>query len=139
MPEGFFAHGELTGRIIDCFYATYRELGGGFSEHVYQRALQIVLLENGLKARRSVEFDVQFHGQSVGTCEADLIVEGTILLEVKAMQEIEAWSQGQLLNYLKALGGGVGILLNFGPRGARFKRMVMGNPANSLPNLRPPA
>ena len=64
-----------------------------------------------------------------------MVVNNTILVEIKAGQRLEAYAQAQLLNYLKAAGGGVGLLLNFG-RHPEHKRMVMGNPFNSLPLLR---
>ena len=128
-------HGELTHQIIECFYATYRELGSGFSERVYQRALQIVLTENGLRAGYNVEMEVHFHGKLLGTFFADLVVNETVLIEVKAKETLKGPDVGQVINYLKAAGGGVGLLLNFSPVAPEFKRIVQGDPLRSLPRM----
>ena len=71
-----------------------------------------------------------------GTFYADLVVEGLVLVEVKAAAAIEAYAEAQLLNYLKAAGGGVGLLLNFGRRVEYRRRVVGDDPSNSLPVLR---
>ncbi len=130
-----FAHGELTGRILGCFYATYADLGHGFSEVVLGRALTITLEEAGMRVARSVPLQVHFRGHMIGSFFADLIVDRTVLIEVKATATIENYAIAQTLNYLKVAGGGVGLLLNFG-RKPEFKRLVIGDPFNSLPALR---
>jgi GxxExxY protein len=119
-------HGDLTERIIGCFYAVYRELGPGFSETVFRRAMMIALREAGLRAEEEVRLQVNFRGVVIGTFFADIIVEGAVLVEIKALPEIDNRSIGQLLNYLKVAGGGVGLLLNFGRR-AEFNRKIVGN------------
>jgi GxxExxY protein len=129
-----FPHGDLTGRVIGCFFDVFGELGHGFSEKVLQRALAIVLHEAGMQVLQEVPIQVHFRGRSIGDFYADLIVERVLLVEVKSGKTIEGYAEAQLLNYLKAAGGGVGLLLNFGRR-PEFKRMVMGNPAKSLPFL----
>ena len=136
MATSTLPHGDLTKIIIQCFFDVFRELGSGFSERVYQRALRIVLIEHGLRVGYNVGITVVFHGQNIGEFFADLVVNETILLEIKAKPEIEPRDLGQVINYLKASGGGVGLLLNFGPKSADFKRVVQGDPLNSLPNLR---
>jgi GxxExxY protein len=132
-----FAHGELTGRILDCFYGTYTDLGlgHGFSEAVLGRALTITLDEAGMRVARSVPMQVHFRGHVIGSFFADLIVDRTVLVEIKATATIENYAIAQTLNYLKVAGGGVGLLLNFG-RKPESKRLVMGDPFNSLPALR---
>jgi GxxExxY protein len=127
-------YADITARIIGAFYEVHRELGYGFSEHVYRRATGIVLRQNGLEAAEERIISVTFRGCNVGTFYADIIVAGVILVEVKASDGIENYATAQTLNYLKAAGGGVGFVLNFG-REATFKRLVMGDPANSLPSL----
>jgi GxxExxY protein len=129
------AHGELTGRILGCFYATYADLGHGFSEEVLRRALTITLQEAGMRVARSVPLQVHFRGHMIGSFFADLIVDRTVLIEVKATARIENYAIAQTLNYLKVAGGGVGLLLNFG-RKPESKRLVIGDPFNSLPALR---
>jgi len=127
-------HGDLTDRILNCFFQTFGELGHGFSELVLSRALEIVMTEAGLSVLREPELDVQFHGHLIGRFRADLIVNRTVLIEVKGAATLERYVESQVLNYLKACGGGVGLILNFG-RKPEFKRLVMGDPTNSLPSL----
>ena len=129
-----FAHGELTGRIIEGFRITHQELGSGFSERVCREALGIVLGERGLRVRTEASLRVHFRGRCIGSFFADMVVNETVLLEIKAGQALEGYAQAQLLNYLKAAGGGVGLLLNFG-RVPEHRRMVMGDPFKSLPAL----
>jgi GxxExxY protein len=128
------AHGDVTGRIIAGFFEVYNELGHGFSEVVYRRALAIVLRAAGLDVAEEVSLHVHFRGPVIGTFRADLIVNGVVLVEVKVAATIDSYAEAQVLNYLKAAGGGIGMLLNFG-RQAAFKRLVMGDTVNSLPFL----
>ena len=136
--ESKFPFGALTYQIIAEFLEVFRELGHGFSEAVYCRALAIVLLEPGFEVAVEHELPVMFHGQVIGAFKADIIVNQSIILEIKATQTIENHAIAQGLNYLKAAGGGVGPVLNFGKK-PEHKRLVMGdNPADSLPLLRTP-
>ena len=128
-------HSELTGRILECFYDAYGELGHGFSEAVLRRALALVLEQAGMEVSREAPLEVIFRGRSIGTFYADLIVDRTVLVEIKASATIEGYAVAQTLNYLKVAGGGVGLLLNFGHK-PEFKRLVMGEPSNSLPLLK---
>ncbi|HXW08083.1 MAG TPA: GxxExxY protein [Vicinamibacterales bacterium] len=125
----------LTERVIGVFYSVYRELGFGFSEAVYRRAMAVALRDEGLQAFESVWIDVAFRRRIIGRFCADLVVDGVLILELKATEDIDRYAECQILNYLKAAGGGVGLVLNFG-RTPRFKRMVMGDPHDSLPALR---
>jgi GxxExxY protein len=127
-------HAALTDRILNVFFKTFEELGHGFLESVLSRAMQIALTEAGMQVLKEHELDVQFHGHTIGRCFADLIVDRTVLIEVKGTSTIEGYAEAQILNYLKMCGGGVGLLLNFGRR-PQFKRFVMGDPTNSLPVL----
>jgi GxxExxY protein len=126
MSAVVLVHRELTERIIGCFFEVYGELGPGFSEPVLRRALMIVLQQAGLRAEEEVRLQVYFRGHVIGTFFVDIVVEGTVLVEIKALPEIDSRSVGQLLNYLKAAGGGVGLLLNFGRR-PEFSRKIVGN------------
>ena len=139
MPTGFrsstLPHSELTEQIIRGFHDVVHELGCGFSEKVQQRALAIVLEDRGLRVETGLGLTVEFRSKLIGTFYPDLIVDRTILIEVKATTSIDDSAVAQILNYLKAAGGGVGLLLNFG-RKPECKRFVVGDPANSLPRLR---
>jgi GxxExxY protein len=129
-------HADITGRIVAAFYEVYAELGYGFSEVVYRRAVAIVLRHNGLDAIEERMISVMFRGSAIGTFYADITVSGVVLVEVKASSTIEKYAEAQILNYLKAAGGGIGLLLNFG-REATYRRFAMGDdPIDSLPALR---
>ena len=116
-------HEELTERIIGVFYRVYNELGYGFLEKVYERALAFEFREAGLSFERQVPIKVLYKGEAMGDYVADFIVEGKVIVEVKAMIGLTGIDEAQLLNYLKATGNGVGLLLNFG-RKAEVKRKV---------------
>jgi GxxExxY protein len=126
---------EITDRIIAAFFEVYRELGYGFSEHVYRRAIALVLRQAGIDTVEEQAITVVFRGSIIGTFYADVIVAGVILVEIKASNAIENYAQAQTLNYLKAAGGGIALLLNFGKE-PTFKRFAMGDTRNSLPALR---
>ena len=128
-------HAELTNTIIGAFYDVANELGHGFSERVLCRAMAIALRERGLAVRSEADLPVHFRGRLIGVFQADLVVEETVLLEVKVNTEVQAYAEVQLMNYLKAAGGGLGLLLNFGRR-AEVRRRVVGDAVNSLPLLR---
>lgn len=115
-------HADITQRVIKCFLSVYAELGGGFVESVYRKALLVALLEEGLKARAEVSLKVMFRGQVVGDFKADIIVEDVVILELKAGSQLAGEHLAQLINYLKASGIQVGLLANFGPKGMQHKR-----------------
>jgi len=116
-------HEDLTHRIIGVCLEVFRELGHGFSEAVYHRALMIALLQAELKAERDVRFAVMFRGQNVGDYVADIVVEGLVIIEVKALASLLKEHQAQVINYLKGTGQAVGLLVNFGAKTLEFKRL----------------
>ena len=95
-------HAELTETIIGVFYGVYNELGFGFLESVYRKALHMALVEKGLKAEAEVPVPVFFRGVNVGDFRADLVVNGCVLLELKTAEIIVIAHEAQLLNYLRA-------------------------------------
>ena len=107
-------YADITERIIAAFYEVHRELGYGFSEAVYRRATGIVLRQKGLETTEERTISVTFRGACIGTFHADIVVAGVILIEVKASETIERYGTAQILNYLKAAGGGVGLLQIWG-------------------------
>ena len=112
---------ELTERIIKVFFLVYNELGYGFLEKIYERALAFEFRKEGLVFERQVPIKVLYKGESMGDYYADFIVEGKVIVEVKAIKEIGDAEGIQLLNYLRATGKEVGLVLNFG-REAEIKR-----------------
>jgi GxxExxY protein len=117
-------HGEITREIIGAFFDVYGELGYGFVESVYQRALPIALAARGVRSVREVPMGVMFRGEPVGHYRADLIVEGKVIVESKVAERVLPVHEMQLLNYLKATGITVGLVLNFGPK-ATFRRLLL--------------
>jgi GxxExxY protein len=120
-------HGNLTREIIGAFYDVYNTLGYGFVESVYQRALPIALQKRRLRSERELPLTVRYEGITVGTYRADLVVEEKVIVESKVADKIVPVFEMQLLNYLKATGISVGLILNFGPR-ATFRRMYLSSP-----------
>ena len=118
-----FKYAELTQKIIGVFYDVYNELGIGFLESVYQKSLALALESTGLTVCSRVDIPVWFRGHQVGHFEGDLLVERCVLLELKAARALDSSHQAQLLNYLRATGIEVGLLLNFGPK-PEFKRLA---------------
>ena len=118
-----FPLGELTKLIIGAMFEVYNILGSGFLESVYANALAVELRLRGLRVERNVMFEIFYRGIPVGRYVADLIVESQVVVETKVARAIEAPHRAQLLNYLRATGLEVGLVLNFGPS-AQFKRVV---------------
>ena len=116
-------HEELSKQIIKIFYHVYNELGYGFLERVYQNALFLALKEEGLEVEPQRKIKVWFRGFEVGDYFADLIVNDTIILELKATECLVDEHEAQLLNYLRGTEIEVGLLLNFGKK-PQVKRKV---------------
>jgi GxxExxY protein len=121
-----YKHSELTEAIIGVFYEVYNELGFGFLESVYRNSLRLALLEKGLSVEQEVAVSVFFRGHNVGDFRADLIVNGTILLELKTAEQIIAAHESQVLNYLRSTALELGIILNFGPK-PQVRRLLLDN------------
>ncbi len=119
-------HAEITEKVLGIFFEVYNELGGGFLESVYQEAPKIALIQDGLRVAIVVPVPVYFRGEVVGNFRADLIVDGCVLLELKAISAFDREHEGQILHYLRATNLEVGLLLNFGPR-PQFKRFILEN------------
>lgn len=116
-------HGESTDRVLHEFYAVYNELGFGFDESVYEKALAIVLNESRTPFRTQIPIQIPFMGAMIGDYRADVIVDDKVLLELKAADAISGDHVAQTLNYLKATKIEIGLILNFGPK-PTFKRLI---------------
>ena len=118
-------HEELSKKIIAAAHNVHNELGHGFLEKVYKNALAIELREAAIQYALEVPMSVRYRGQVVGDYVADMIVEDKIVVEAKAVSELNSVHEVQLVNYLKATGLQVGLLINFG-RSVQVKRRVFG-------------
>ena len=120
-------HADLSEKIIAIFYQVQAELGFGFSEKVYQKALAIALRHSGLKVDEQVPLKVYYRGEVVGEFFADMLINDLILLELKSASAIIPEYEAQLLNYLKATRLERGLLLNFGRSSLEVKRLIFQN------------
>jgi GxxExxY protein len=114
----------LTWKVRGCVYDVYRELGHGFLERVYQRALLMELERRGVGAHSNVHIPVEYKGQLVGNFVADIVVEERVVVELKAQRRMPLGTEAQLINYLKASGMRVGLLINFAFPKATVTRIV---------------
>jgi GxxExxY protein len=121
--EAHLLHHDLTRVIIGAGYAVHTELGCGFLESVYANAIAVLLRHAGYRVEREAPFEIVFHGENIGRYRADLIVESQIVVEVKCGRAIDPTHKAQVLNYLRATGLGVGLLLNFG-RSMECRRLI---------------
>ena len=116
---------ELVYEITGCVFAVYKELGHGFLEKVYENGLIIELEEKGLTVERQKQLKVAYKGHVIGEYIADLIVNGKVLIELKAQNSLLKIHEAQILNYLKATGIKVGLLVNFSYPKASVKRFIL--------------
>ncbi|MFI5175291.1 MAG: GxxExxY protein [Terriglobia bacterium] len=120
-------HQEITDKILHVFFKeVYHKLGYGFLERVYESALVMELRNLGLKVERQAKIKVFFKGEIMGEYFADLLVEDSVIVELKAKRCLREEDEAQLLNYLRATPYEVGLILNFGPK-AEFRRKVFDN------------
>ncbi|GAB4578014.1 MAG: GxxExxY protein [Anaerolineales bacterium] len=110
-----YKHSELTSAIINAFYVVYNTLGYGFLEKVYEKALIHELTKRGFQVAAQVPIKVYYDGVIVGEYFADLIVNDILIIELKTTEFISDAHKAQLINYLKATGKEIGLILNFGP------------------------
>lgn len=115
---------ELTDKILKAAYTVHGELGCGFFEKVYQEALAIQLQEMGIPFEREKHLPINYHGHQLA-CDyiADFVVDGKVILELKAISAFEGVHEAQVINYLKATGIKVGFLMNFGKEKFDFRRL----------------
>lgn len=130
-------HTDVTQKIIGAFFKVYNTLGYGFSERVYQNALVIELLALGLKVEVQKQIAVYYAGTMVGEYYADIVVNGVVIVELKAVPRLLPEHEAQLLNYLKATPIEVGLLLNFGPRAQHERKVYDNELKGSLSWIRP--
>ena len=116
---------ELTFTIRKAVFQVNKELGSGFLEKVYENALLIELRNNGCLAEAQVPVKVKYKGHAVGDYFADIVVENQVILELKAIESLQKIHEAQILNYLKATGYKIGLLINFTYPKAQIRRFVL--------------
>src|SRR5438552_19137131 len=122
--ERLFPHKEITEAIIGAAFEVHAQLGYGFLERVYQRALQVELLRRGFRAELEKRITVRHKNAIVGEYDADLFVEDSVLVEIKVAPRYDKRDEAQLLNELKATGTQAGLLANFGRGRVGYKRFI---------------
>ena len=115
---------ELTNKIIGSAYTVYNQMGFGFLESVYEKCMLIELRKQGIRAENQAEIHVKYDDKVVGEFKADLLIENDIIIELKSVRAIMQIHEVQLVNYLKATGKELGLLINFGEKGVQVKRKV---------------
>jgi GxxExxY protein len=118
-----YKYSELTSKIIGCAMSVHKELGNGFQEVIYQRALEIEMRLAGIKFNREFEMPIFYREEQIGTRRVDFLVEGLISLELKAISKLEDVHFAQAINYLEAYNLEIGLLINFGETSLNFKRL----------------
>lgn len=120
---------DISEKIIGASFEVHKFLGNGFQEVIYQRALAYEFHKAGLTFAREIEQDIYYKDlqEPIGTRRADFVVEGKILVELKAIIQLEDVHLAQALNYLKAYKLEIGLLINFGSKSLTFKRLILSN------------
>ncbi len=127
-----YKHSDITKKIIGCAMKVHSSLGNGFQEVIYQRALAIEMSKNGLSFEREMEMGIYYDNEHIGTRRVDFFVEGKVMVELKALVNLEKVHLAQALNYLEAYKIDVGLLINFGAPSLQFKRLTIEKKLNKM-------
>lgn len=114
---------DLTRKIIGCAMEVHKQLGNGFQEVIYQRALAIEMQIQSLGFSREHEMQIQYKGHEIGTRRVDFFIENVIMLELKAIINLEDVHLAQAMNYVEAYDLEIGLIINFGAKSLQFKRV----------------
>ncbi len=136
MTQKEYKYSDITEKIIGAAFEVHKFLGNGFQEVIYQRALAYELSKAGLDFQREIEQDIFYKDldEPIGKRRADFVIEGKVLVEIKAIIQLEDVHIAQILNYLRAYRIEVGLLINFGSKSLTFKRLVLSAESNNLRN-----
>lgn len=119
-----YKYSEITSKIIGCAMKVHSVLGNGFQEVIYQRALAIEMRKAGLEFIRELEMPIFYDNEEIGTRRVDFFVESKIMVELKAITQLEKVNLSQALNYLEAYKMEIGLLINFGEPSLKFHRLI---------------
>ncbi len=124
MKEEEYKHSDITHKVIGAAMKVHSTLGNGFQEVIYQRALAIEMGNQGLDFQRELEMPIHYGDEEIGTRRVDFMVEGKVMVELKAVTKLEDVHLAQAINYLEAYKLEIGLLINFGGRSLEFKRLI---------------
>jgi GxxExxY protein len=122
-----YKHSDITSKIIGCAMKVHSTLGNGFQEVIYQRALAIEMRKAGLDFQREMEMPIFYEDEQIGTRRVDFFVEDKIMVELKAITQLEKVHLAQALNYLEAYKMEIVLLINFGETSLKFHRIISQN------------
>ncbi len=120
-------YSDITGKVLGCGFEVHKYLGNGFQEVIYQRAMAYEMIRAGLAFAREIRQEIYYKDmrEPIGTRRADFVVEGKVLVELRAVIQLEDVHLAQVLNYQRAYRLEVGLLLNFGSKSLTYKRLVL--------------
>jgi GxxExxY protein len=124
MNNEAYKYSDITKKIIGSAMKVHSTLGSGFQEIIYQRALKLEFDKNNLRSAREVEMQIYYDGVEIGTRRVDFLVEDTVIVEIKAVTQLEDVHLAQAINYLEASNMKIGLLINFGNKSLEFKRLI---------------
>ncbi len=124
MTESKLKYANVTEKIIGCAMEVHNFLGNGFQEVIYQRALAIEFEAAGIQFMREKDLPIIYKGKDIGTRRVDFLVENTIMVELKAISELDDSHYAQIINYLEAYRLEIGLLINFGGKRLTWKRFI---------------
>lgn len=119
---------DISGKVIGCAQRVHRCLGNGFQEVIYQRALKIEFDKANLIYEREKEMDIYYEEIAIGNRRVDFLVDGDVMVELKALVKIEDVNIAQLINYIEAYNVKIGLLINFGAKSLEVKRYIKSRP-----------
>lgn len=126
MDTDKYKHSDLTGVILKAAFEVHNTLGCGFLEKVYENSLCVELKKKGISFSQQKSINVYYNNEIVGEYFADILVDNTVIVELKTISKIEKIHEAQLINYLKGTNKKIGLLLNFAKPKLEIKRMVNG-------------
>lgn len=119
-----YKYSDLTGKVIGAAMEAHKILGNGFQEVIYQRALAIELENQEISFAREQEMKIEYKGKDIGTRRVDFFVENKVIVEIKAVIQLEDAHLAQAINYLEAYNLEIGLLINFRAKSLEFKRVI---------------
>jgi GxxExxY protein len=125
-----YPYSDITGKIIGCAMKVHNKLGNGFQEVIYQRALAIEMRKANLNFLREFEMNIHYDDEVIGNRRADFLVEDKIMVEIKALSELDNSQPAQTMNYLEAYNLEIGLLINFGQKAYNSKDSLTVNTEN---------